>query len=552
MKNYLLVTLLVTNISHSVDESFNEESFITKISNVVTDIIGSTIWNFDSLFLFDSSPIDRLGEAVSHGDYNGDGFADLAIGIPNYDPLTISGIFNNTGTVLVIYGSPNGLSSLSSTDYQLLFQTFETDPPNLENLNGAETNDFFGKSLASGDFNCDGITDLAVGTPDESVTIDGEFRNAVGAVNIFYGQVGGFNFSGQGSTFLFQHSESLGNFIEANDRFGWSMAAGNFNGDTFNGNSCDDLAVSAPFEDLGSSDNVGYVKIFYGKDQGLSQSDTQLVNQSNDGLPETVQESHDQFGYSLAAGHLTLFGGIGVFDLVVGIPGENIDGEAGAGAIQVFKGSTAGLDQGAPSDVWSQSGAIIGVVEEGDGFGFSVTVGNFNGDFLDDVAIGVPYEDINTSGIDDAGFVNIIYSGQLGLETDGNQAFHQDTVGIDGDAENADRFGDTLTIGDLNGDSIDDLVIGVPKENNKKGAFHILFGSSDGITTDASIFEKNLGDGEDFDEMGYAMTIADFGNGNELAVGIPGDDSNSGFIDAGSVEVFEFSQLDLIFANSFE
>jgi len=89
-------------------------------------------------------------------------------------------------------------------------------------------------------------------------------------------------------------------------------------------------------------------------------------------------------------------------------------------------------------------------------------------------------------------------------------------------------------------------------KNNSKGAFHILFGSSDGITADGSILEKNLGDGEALDEMGYAMTIANFGNGNELAVGIPGDDFIDGFNDAGSVEVFEFLQPDLIFANSFE
>jgi hypothetical protein len=54
--------------------------------------------------------------------------------------------------------------------------------------------------------------------------------------------------------------------------------------------------------------------------------------------------------------------------------------------------------------------------------------------------------------------------------------------------------------------------------------------------------------------MGYAMTIADFGNGKQLAVGLPGDDSVSGFNDAGSVEVFEFPQPlpDLMFSDSFE
>ncbi|VAW48994.1 hypothetical protein MNBD_GAMMA03-517 [hydrothermal vent metagenome] len=454
----------------------------------------------------------------------------------------------NSGTVLIIYGRPNGLASTNS---QLLFQSIFVFPPTFESLNGVEDNDFFGKSLASGDFNCDGITDLAVGTPDEDVTIDGELRSNVGAINIFYGSVDGFADLGQGSTFLLQYP-APNSFIEENDRFGWSMAAANFNGDTFNGIACDDLAVSAPFEDFNAINDVGFVSIFSGSDQGLSENDVEIINQVTDGLTETIVESHDQFGYSLAAGHLTSNGGMGVFDLVVGIPGENIDGEINAGAVQVFKGSFGGLDNAIPSDVWSQSGDIIGVVEANDRFGSSVAVGNFNGDFLDDVAIGVPRENLNSAGINDAGSINIIYSGQFGLETDGNQIFHQDTDGIDGDAEDDDRFGDALTTGDLNGDSIDDLVIGVPRENNSKGAFHILFGSSDGITTVDSIFEKNLGGGEELDEMGYAMTIANFGNGKQLAVGIPGDDSEvGGFNDAGSVEVFSFNN-DVIFKNSFE
>lgn len=514
-------------------------------------ITGSTVWNLDSKGISGvfANHIDRLGEAVSHGDYNHDGIQDLAIGIPNYDSFFSGTSYTNSGTVLIIYGGPSGLSS---ANHQFLYQTLETDPPLLENLNGVEDNDFFGKSLASGDFNCDGITDLAVGSPDESVTINDEFRSAVGAVNVFHGSVNGFTFLGQGSTFLVQ-STGFSN-VSANNRFGWSMVAENFNG-----NGCDDLAVSVPFHDFGGVGlqiiDAGQVRIFYGRTQGLSAAPTfsGSVNQVSDDNPDTEIEDGDLFGYSLAAGRLSLFGNGA--DLVVGIPGENIDGLTNAGAIQVFMGSTAGLDEGAPSEIWSQAGAISGIVEENDRFGSSVVVGNFNGDFLDDVVIGVPREEINSSGINDSGFINVIYSGSIGLGTDGNQGFHQDTLGIDGEPENSDRFGDTITSGDLNGDLIDDLVIGVPRENNSKGAFHILFGSDDGITTDDSLFEKNLGDGEDLDEMGFAMTIADFGKGTELAVGIPGDDSSvSSFNDAGSVEVFEFPQPlpELMFSDSFE
>ena len=515
-------------------------------------ITGSTIWNLDSSGISGvfAKHIDRLGEAVSHGDYNDDGIQDLAIGIPNYDSFFSGVSFTNSGTVLIIYGSPNGLSS---ANHQFLYQTLETGSPFLENLNGVEANDFFGKSLASGDFNCDGITDLAVGSPEESVTINGEFRNAVGAVNIFYGQLGGFNFLSEGLTFLLQ-STILSN-IEADDRFGWSMAVGNFNEDIVILHECQDLAVSAPFEGFSLiTNNAGSVAVFYGEASGLSHLNKDVLAQVDLNISGEAQ-SGDQFGYSLAAGNFSQNLASSQFSaLVVGVPGEDVNNKVNAGAVQVFQGSADGLKANVDDFFWSQAGAVSGGVEANDRFGTSLTVGDFNQDQIEDLVIGVPHEDLNVTGINDAGAVVIIYGSITGLSSSGSQSFHQDSLNIAGEPENSGRFGDFITIGDLNGDSIDDLVIGVPRENNSKGAFHILFGSPGGLITVDSIFEKNLGDGEALDEMGYAMTIANFGNGNELVVGISGDDSVSGFNDAGSVEVFEFPQPlpDLIFAGSFE
>ena len=61
MKIYLLMILLVTNISASVAKAAIEESFITKINNAVTEITGSAIWNLDSSGISGStSPLDRL------------------------------------------------------------------------------------------------------------------------------------------------------------------------------------------------------------------------------------------------------------------------------------------------------------------------------------------------------------------------------------------------------------------------------------------------------------------------------------------------------------
>ena len=85
---------------------------------------------------------------------------------------------------------------------------------------------------------------------------------------------------------------------------------------------------------------------------------------------------------------------------------------------------------------------------------------DFNGDGFDDLAVGVPGEDIGT--INSAGAVNVIYGSSGGLSCGGNQFWHQDSSGILDTAEASDQFGDALAAGDFNGDGFDDdLAVGV-------------------------------------------------------------------------------------------
>jgi hypothetical protein len=105
--------------------------------------------------------------SMTVGNFNGDGFDDLALGYPGNDLAGFG------GRLIVCYGSPNGL--LVSTP-QILKQG-ENGIANIEN-----PNDRFGASLAAGDFNGDGVGDLAVGVP-------GELRGAVerGGVHFLFG-----------------------------------------------------------------------------------------------------------------------------------------------------------------------------------------------------------------------------------------------------------------------------------------------------------------------------------------------------------------------------
>src|SRR5439155_22426000 len=96
------------------------------------------------------------------------------------------------------------------------------------------------------------------------------------------------------------------------------------------------------------------------------------------------------------------------------------------------------------------SGGILDIAEAGDNFGAALAAGDFNGDSFDDLAIGVPREDVGTKV--DAGAVCVIYGSALGLTSMGNQLWTQNSSGIADSAESHDAFGSSLAVGDLNND----------------------------------------------------------------------------------------------------
>jgi uncharacterized protein (TIGR03437 family) len=113
---------------------------------------------------------DNLGASVALGDINGDGFADLIVGAPGDDgPLT--SLRPNTGEVLVIFGAagfPGRMMSIYGAGRR------DDSAP-----------DALGTSVATGDFNGDGIADLVIGAPGADVTT--EKREPLGAAYLIFG-----------------------------------------------------------------------------------------------------------------------------------------------------------------------------------------------------------------------------------------------------------------------------------------------------------------------------------------------------------------------------
>lgn len=477
------------------------------------------------------------------GDFNGDGIADLAIGVPSQ---TVGGK-SNAGAVQILYGTIPGSSVQSGGTVN----SGSTGLTTINNLlvtqataglkSAAQANANFGSALAVGDFNRDGVADLAIGASGENVGS----ANAAGEVFILFGsKTGGLKTTGV-QTWT-ENSINIAGTATAGDHFGAALATGDFNNDRLI-----DLAVGVPNKTVGGKANAGAVNIIYGGLIGLSSNNNQLWDQSQ--LNAGTIGAGDKFGSALAVGD---FNADGFRDLAVGAPGQTVGGNANAGAVNVIYGRSGGLN--ALNNQFWTAGAknVLGHSNAGAQFGFALATGDFNDDLRSDLAIGAPGENIDAVGsaaaVTDAGAVHVLLGSSARLTATNNQLWTENSTGLantNATAASGDGFGAFLAAGRLNSDRFNDLAIGVPGQNiaasgqsvnpaSAAGAVRVLYGAAASSTqtvaglstTNSQIWDQAIsgivGDGVDNNEhFGANFAIGDF-NGDhvaDLAVEVPGE-----------------------------
>ena len=398
----------------------------------------------------DSTPSDALeGEMDEEeglmllADVNHDGFDDLLVSTPNADLVEME----DNGRVNVYYGSSVGLSALPD-----LILAGEND--------GAR----YGAGMDIGDFNGDGMVDLAIGSPGWAPTGDPLARH--GLVHVFLGNQSGLSAS-PWSNLTGSENESLGSTLAT-----LQQPSGG-----------DVLAATARNFSVVVSDSQtdqGKVNLYFGNSTGLFP--LRNVTQTQGG---------DLFGRSLEGCDVN---NDGYDELIVGNTGS-YQNTLSYSSVEYFFGSSSGYNGSADHTLSS--------LLQGRLFGLSVTcVGDVNGDGFDEHIITEPLNGTETFG---AGSLWLFEGTDQPLPGEADWRFSPSVPNA--------RIGESIVAaGDINADGYDDVYVS-SRMGSSSGRVEIFLGSATGLSDDRQL----LAEGNSSERLGLLLASNGDVNGDGLS-----------------------------------
>ncbi|GAB2892147.1 FG-GAP repeat protein [Streptomyces deserti] len=367
----------------------------------------------------DDETDDFFGEVRTAADFNRDGYGDLAVAATGEN---VDGR-EDQGAVTVLWGGASGLSGGLT----------------IPNKGPRESYARMGSDLATGDFNGDGKTDLALVNAHKTYV----YRGAISKSGV-YGSVSALD------------KESFSFYSTA-------VIAGKVNGD----GKTDLVIIGDVVTDTYIASDAwfisgGQAKLYPGKTLRLERQDGNGGESDRGG--DGVINDFNKDGYG---------------DIAIGTPLH----DKWKGRVTVWYGTSSGPDRNARFT--QATSGIEGTPETYDSLGDSISSGDINGDGYRDLAIGVYGEALG--GQEYAGGVHILYGRASGLSVTGSQWFARNTAGVPGDLKMDDFFGSTVRLRDTNRDGKADLHV--------EGSYGsvVLRGSSSGVTTSgATVVEGDV------------------------------------------------------------